>query len=631
MTNIEHQLMSFLRKIDILRAQLIKLANSTSNDHLTRKKLKAALRQLEAVYRCISEAGNELKRNLTKRSTGLVIENGFGAHDNGLGAHENDNQDWKVEGKKEEDSTDVVYDQSLDVEKEIDSAEVSAEASIYSDNQDIFPIPALPSSHNQIQLENAIDIKPETLSDNHSNIDPVTGNANGWSFESVPLQEQTPNKIFAPDLSSETSVPERSKRQSKRLDSYVDEEVEGWQELDPEEFVDLPKSVKKSCRERPKKKISSKEKKSRGPRGRYKTNRKLKNFENKPNCKICNLVLSGPTMAVRHMTMFHVERSIECPVCDEACVDEQDLSLHVFRNHFTTRIWLKNRLACKECGLEICDRQSISHMKSEHGKEQECPFCSYGSAIDPKDLHVDILLQSSSLLITPEVKLKRHIKTHFTRMRIPRCHACYKTFDDKETLAEHLNPNFEGERRTEICKKFTEEKEKSVCTICGLSFTTTYLSHHMRRMHDRENSFYKYGCHFCDRRFEHPKRLRAHLLQVHMPDKKDYECNLCHKKYASARMLKSHEATHFSPTIKCSKCDKLFKTRNNLKQHFMSHLPPQYECLACHKKFVYRCGLKTHLIQVHKYENWEMFMHKASLDEQEQFLQTNTSLLTDFS
>jgi len=332
-------------------------------------------------------------------------------------------------------------------------------------------------------------------------------------------------------------------------------------------------------------------------------------------CRLCGAPVSRYA-ASKHMATVHGSLVHECCFCPKSYQDVKDLKKHISYTHW--RKMGRNLLPCKECNLPLCENECVDHNRIEHGKPLECPYCDYGSVSkDPADINVNLLTQQSLVTLSPEKNLKRHIyNDHFSKaFKKHRCTLCHTPYHLREVLEQHMNPNLDpAERKVTLCPKLrsgAEEKDpKAICAHCGQSFNESYLKTHIQRIHDPDNFFFKYECQFCGKRYEHPKRLRAHLLQSHFPEKRDMACHLCPKKFASHRMLKRHLLTHSSPSIKCPRCEKVFRTKNNMQQHLMSHFPPQYECLGCNRKFVYRCGLKTHLLQVHKFVDWENYVRK---------------------
>ena len=77
-----------------------------------------------------------------------------------------------------------------------------------------------------------------------------------------------------------------------------------------------------------------------------------------------------------------------------------------------------------------------------------------------------------------------------------------------------------------------------------------------------------------------------------------FECDKCHKKYASKETLKQHYKLHTRgvSALTCDKCYKRFKSNSNLKQHYKVHTEGESvpTCDKCYKQFKNNDNLKQH-------------------------------------
>ena len=316
-------------------------------------------------------------------------------------------------------------------------------------------------------------------------------------------------------------------------------------------------------KERPKKTKSKSVKKINDNRS---TNRKRlakddKDLVGNPlECSLCGKNVKRSESSA-HMAECHDKPGFQCCNCLKEYPNVKDFRRHMRTTH-GNRSHNAKLLPCKECSLLVNASESVEHSRIEHQKPLECPFCDYGSASkDLSELHVNLMLQHSQTAVSESQKLKRHVITDhfnvaFKRLRCQYCQNCFKT---QEMMDEHTNRDLDPTQRTVgLCTKMRaegEKEEKTICPQCGESFNVSYIKFHIQRIHEN-NMPHNYKCQFCPKRYNHPKGLREHLLQIHFPEKKDLACHLCPKKYASHRMLSAHIKTHSDPKVECPQCDK---------------------------------------------------------------------------
>lgn len=78
---------------------------------------------------------------------------------------------------------------------------------------------------------------------------------------------------------------------------------------------------------------------------------------------------------------------------------------------------------------------------------------------------------------------------------------------------------------------------------------------------------------------------------------KNFECNICLKKFLLKSYLIKHLRTHTDEKpYKCQSCDRTFRTNTNLQMHNRIHENIYlYECDQCKRKFRQKENLKSHL------------------------------------
>jgi len=87
-------------------------------------------------------------------------------------------------------------------------------------------------------------------------------------------------------------------------------------------------------------------------------------------------------------------------------------------------------------------------------------------------------------------------------------------------------------------------------------------------------------------------------LEDNQPEpQKDFECELCHKRFTKVEILKRHIKTHLKDKeFKCGYCNKAFDRRDVLNDHIRNHTGEKpFECNICKKKFTRGFVLLRHM------------------------------------
>ncbi|XP_013766369.1 oocyte zinc finger protein XlCOF6-like isoform X1 [Pundamilia nyererei] len=104
-------------------------------------------------------------------------------------------------------------------------------------------------------------------------------------------------------------------------------------------------------------------------------------------------------------------------------------------------------------------------------------------------------------------------------------------------------------------------------------------------------------CPMCEKFFEHPNQLKAHMKLHSFP----YRCSQCEKGFTSPSGFYQHQRLHKRGRIFiCNQCNKGFLCRYSLKQHERLHNGPTNLCNICGKWFS-KAGITRHM-QMHRGE-----------------------------
>ncbi|KER28741.1 hypothetical protein T265_04527 [Opisthorchis viverrini] len=144
--------------------------------------------------------------------------------------------------------------------------------------------------------------------------------------------------------------------------------------------------------------------------------------------------------------------------------------------------------------------------------------------------------------------------------------------------AKHENPNELNHRQRDEATQGiqpaqpdkTETPKQHKCGTCGKSFKVPSLLLRHAIMHTTSKN---YECEFCRKTFKYVHNLRNHRLLVHASDESNgrlriYTCEVCGKRAASQKDLKSHMRVHSRQRpFACDLCDWSFATSSNLYRH----------------------------------------------------------------
>lgn len=78
---------------------------------------------------------------------------------------------------------------------------------------------------------------------------------------------------------------------------------------------------------------------------------------------------------------------------------------------------------------------------------------------------------------------------------------------------------------------------------------------------------------------------------------KQYQCDVCGKKYAHKKDLQVHtQAAHTDTAFRCDVCPKIFNSERNLSRHkAANHKDITYTCEICKNTYLYKSTLARHI------------------------------------
>ncbi|XP_048488140.1 zinc finger protein 37 [Plutella xylostella] len=137
------------------------------------------------------------------------------------------------------------------------------------------------------------------------------------------------------------------------------------------------------------------------------------------------------------------------------------------------------------------------------------------------------------------------------------------------------------------------QKKQHECDICHKRCgSRNLLIEHMN--YHKGNK--PYCCEECGKRFSSKYTYQAHL-KTHMDRPRPFKCKQCSKAFFTQQNLAQHEKTHWGvKDFICKVCGKAFGTQHNLEVHGVVHsgLKP-FACGVCGKAFARKAEIRDHI------------------------------------
>jgi len=188
-------------------------------------------------------------------------------------------------------------------------------------------------------------------------------------------------------------------------------------------------------------------------------------------------------------------------------------------------------------------------------------------------------------------------------------------------------------REEEIETPSKKSKRKMHCKFCSLNFASQQYAKYQEHINSHKNSegyfecpfencgkVFKVWCHLSDHFYSHtndPKphmcsycdytsitraNVKKHELAVHVdPERRDFECIVCAKKFKTSSNLIEHSKIHDNESFKCSDCLKTFKSKRGLEHHRRTHTGELFSCQVCGEQFLSKNSVNRHHRDIHGY------------------------------
>lgn len=135
------------------------------------------------------------------------------------------------------------------------------------------------------------------------------------------------------------------------------------------------------------------------------------------------------------------------------------------------------------------------------------------------------------------------------------------------------------------------------CELCNKKFTKVEILKRHIKTHLKDKEF---KCSYCSKTFDRRDVLNDHIRNH--TGEKPFECNICKKKFTRGFVLLRHMRTHGEGLYKCDFCHKGFDRKDTYRDHMRNHTGEKpFKCKFCGKafsrSFVLTKHEKSHIIR----------------------------------
>ena len=255
-------------------------------------------------------------------------------------------------------------------------------------------------------------------------------------------------------------------------------------------------------------------------------------------CKACGQGFTQNAHMNSHYQRVHLGlKPYKCKYCDKSVSSNQEMKLHLAAIHDDPEG--AKKLKCDKCDFSTLSSKSLKNHSFQHGKPKphKCEHCEK-AYVKKAELNIHM------------------INAHSDEAAFP-CNFCSMAFMSKPGLNYHIIAEHPQHRQIEWykcdqCEYQSKHKiglkmhkkihmedtdDKVTCDICELSVSKTYLSTHMKTIHEEEGKLF--NCDLCDFKTKYKYEVKKHKDAVHLGLR--HRCELCGKDFAQSRNLTAHK------------------------------------------------------------------------------------------
>ncbi len=361
----------------------------------------------------------------------------------------------------------------------------------------------------------------------------------------------------------------------------------------------------------------------------------------KYKCNLCDNKFAYQGSLKSHKIKHSGTEQFLCNICGKQMKSITSLEYHL-KAHERGSEYIGNKAnvvvnvisVCKQCNKSFKSKEQQEYHQKRCFKEKNevCEVCQKKfHGVDEVAEHMKASHYKCDICakwFIRKLPLDRHRIAHdFPYM----CNTCYNLFSSTDKLDVHLATCNEYEISVWLCNicnfDYLSKSKLRIhvqnvhaaytgthkCTVCSKLFTMKqYLQKHMAT-HTGEKNF---ECNVCGKRYKWDSSLRVHKAYKHSTDR-PYHCAICYKTYKISGELKTHMQMHANVrAYKCENCPKTFKKKDHLVKHTYTHSKEKcVNCSVCGHGFTNKYNLTKHTAVKHTRD----LPHKCTYCKKEYF------------
>lgn len=334
------------------------------------------------------------------------------------------------------------------------------------------------------------------------------------------------------------------------------------------------------------------------------------------SCPVCCEAHFDNITVLRNTLIAVTTKQISCPLCNEQLSGLDKFTIHLFTHTETLSVNLPTHKQTNEISEEPSRNCNSFMVTSELSilspiviTQSEVDTVSFGlndynskknqipqSELDPIRCDICNITFSDTNILDMHKNL-----LHTNGFS---CHLCHKRFKMQGSLMVHMRVahyGFGNNNGTKCNKDDKSSKQKTCttlsdnkqweCEVCLKKFTTKYFLKKHKRLHTGEMP---YVCSLCGKSFTFQQSYHKHML-YHSEDK-PHTCNECGRSFKELSTLHNHQRIHSGERpFACETCGKCFRQRVSYLVHRRIHTGAMpYRCTSCDKRFRYKVSQRTH-------------------------------------